>query len=58
MSSFAFLLIVMIAGIFLWWLVDAAKYPRVSKAGFVMFVVGLASICYGTHPYIPGLLTR
>jgi uncharacterized membrane protein len=56
MSSFAFLLAVMIVGILLWWLVDAAKYPKVSKAGFVMFVVGLAAICYGAHPYIPGML--
>jgi hypothetical protein len=53
MSSFVFLFILVLLGVIFW---NIDKYPRVSKAGFVMFVVGLAAICYGAHPLIPGLL--
>lgn len=54
MSDFAFLFILMIVGVILWNVADP-KYAKVAKAGFVMFVVGLAAICYGAHPlHVPG----
>jgi len=56
MSDFVFLFVLMLVGIFIWKVVDAAKYPKLSKAGFVMFVVGLAAICMGAHPHVPGLM--
>jgi hypothetical protein len=54
MTSFAFLFIILLVGILLWAACDP-KYPKVSKAGFVMFAVGLAAICYGAHPLVPWL---
>jgi hypothetical protein len=52
MSSFTFLFILMLVGILLWVACDP-KFPKASKAGFIMFVVTFASICYGTHPILP-----
>jgi hypothetical protein len=53
MSPFAVLFILMLVGIGFW---NIDKYPRVSKAGFVMFVVAFAAICYGAHPLLPGFM--
>ena len=55
MSEFAFLFILMAVGVFLWHVAES-KYPKLSKAGFVMFVVALAAICMGAHPHVPGLM--
>jgi hypothetical protein len=55
MSDFVLLFLLMLVGIFLWKAVDT-KYPTLSRAGFVMFVVALFAICTGAHPHIPGLM--
>ena len=52
MSSFTFLFILLLVGILLWVACDP-KFPKASKAGFIMFVITFASICYGTHPLLP-----
>lgn len=52
MTPFLFLLIILLAGIFLWVVCDP-KFSKASRAGFIMFVIALGSICYGTHPIIP-----
>jgi hypothetical protein len=57
MTSFTFLLAILLVGIILWVAFDP-RFPKVSKAGFIMFVLALASICYGTHPLIPPGLGR
>lgn len=53
MSTFLFLVILMAIGIVLW---NVDKYPKVSKAGFCLFVIALAAVIGGYHPAVPGLV--
>lgn len=49
MVALIFFLILMGAGIFLWWRCAG----RLSEAGRIMFFCALLAICFGTSPHIP-----
>lgn len=53
MSIFLFLCILMGVGVLLW---NVEKYPKVSKAGFCLFVIAMAAIIGGYHPSVPGII--